>query len=86
MPQTYATSEMSPYALLGAVDLLLREVQRRPEVERADKTACMLLGLDVNELRRKYMPKPARVPLGAQYTMLAGAPEAEQAALLGQAG
>ena len=86
MPQTYAVNEMSPYALLGAVDLLLREMQRRPEVERADKTACMLLRLEVNELRRKYMPRPPSVPRGQQFRMLPGAPEAEQDALLGRAG
>ena len=84
--QSYPICDMSPYALLGAADLLLREMQRRPEVERADKTACMLLRLEVNELRRKYMPRPPRVPLGQQHRMLPGAPEAEQDALLGRAG
>ncbi|MHC1701468.1 MAG: hypothetical protein AB9900_10875 [Humidesulfovibrio sp.] len=81
-----ATSEMSPYALLGAMDLLLREVQSRPEVGQGDKATCVLIGLEVNALRRKYVPKAASVPLGAQYAMLAGAPEAEQDALLGRAG
>ena len=47
---------------------------------------AMLLRLEVNELRRKYMPRPPRVPLGQQHRMLPGAPEAEQDALLGRAG
>lgn len=86
MHQVYAVKEMSPYALLGAMDLLLRELQRRPEVGQGDKATCVLIGLDVNALRRKFMPKPTRVPLGSQYAMLAGAPEAEQESLLGRAG
>lgn len=86
MPQTYATKDMTPYALLGAMDMLLRELQRRPEVAQGDKATCVLLGLQVNELRRKHMPRPAPVPRGQQYSMAPGAPEAEQEALLGQAG
>jgi hypothetical protein len=86
MPRFYAVNEMSPYALLGAADLLLRELQRRPEVDRADKTACVPLLVELNEMRRKYIPKPPSVPLGHQYAMLAGAPEAERDALLGRAG
>ena len=84
--QSYAICDMSPYALLGVLDMLLREMQRRPEVARDDKTACVPLLIEVNELRRKYMPRPPHVPLGQQHRMLPGAPEAEQDALLGRAG
>ncbi len=80
------TKDMSPYALLGAMDLLVRELQRRPEVGQGDKATCVLLGLQVNELRRKYIPRTPRVSLGQQYTMCPGATEAEQDALLGRAG
>ena len=80
------TENMTPHALLGAVDRMLAQLVRHPQVEQGDKATCVLLGLQVNELRRKYMPSPPKVPLGAQFRMLPGAPEAEQDGLLGRAG
>lgn len=79
-------NNMTPHALLNTVDALLHQAASHKAVAQGDKATCVLLGLQVRDLCRKYASKPAQVPLGQQYAMLAGAPEAEQDALLGQAG
>jgi hypothetical protein len=79
-----ATKDMTPYAILGLIQQLLHDVVQRPEMRQQDRASVVLIGLDVAELRRTYCPKPAHVPLGQQYRMIPGAPEAEQQALQGR--
>jgi|GEM_PF-2954425 len=81
-----ATKDMTAYAILGAIQMLLHDLVQRPEMRQADRARVVLINLDVAELRRVYCPRPPRVALGQQFRMLAGAPEREQDELLRRAG
>jgi len=73
MEATHAISRMSAYDALNIMDTVLRKIMCNPEVQQQHKAKLVGMGIDLNQIRREYMPKmlpldPATLPQGHVHT------------------